>query len=56
MQNITRVWAKELNTAVLSVDYRRPPEHPFPAALDDVFIVYQFAITQLRKYCNIDPS
>jgi acetyl esterase len=28
--------ANRVGTAVLSVDYRRPPEHPFPAAPDDV--------------------
>ncbi len=28
--------ANRVGVAVLSVDYRRPPEHPFPAAPDDV--------------------
>jgi len=28
--------ANRVGIAVLSVDYRRPPEHPFPAAPDDV--------------------
>ncbi|MEQ7847978.1 alpha/beta hydrolase [Nocardioides kribbensis] len=33
---VARRLADRSRTAVLSVDYRRPPEHPFPAAPDDV--------------------
>lgn len=32
--------AERLGIPVLSIDYRMPPDHPFPAAIDDVLAVY----------------
>lgn len=37
--------ANRSGMAVLSVDYRRPPEHPFPAAPDDVDAVLEWLAT-----------
>ncbi len=37
--NICRKLANETNSIVVAIDYRRPPEHPYPAALDDCLFV-----------------
>ncbi len=35
------VIAHRLKIPVVSIDYRMPPEHPFPAAVDDVVVVWK---------------
>ncbi len=39
--------ANAANIPVVAIDYRMPPEHPFPAAVDDVITVYKHLLKSL---------
>jgi acetyl esterase len=45
----SRRLAVRTGSAVLAVDYRRPPEHPFPAAPDDVATAVRWLLANARS-------
>ncbi|KAK3749309.1 hypothetical protein QZH41_020091, partial [Actinostola sp. cb2023] len=44
-----RVWARELNVPIISVDYSLAPEAPFPRALEECFFAYAWAVKNADK-------
>jgi len=55
-QSYTRKWADELSVPIFSVDYRMPPNHPFPTAPNDCLLVYEFLLNHVHKFMNIKPT
>ena len=51
----SRRLANRTGLAVLAVDYRRPPEHRFPAAPDDVDTAVAWFVTQAASW-GVDPT
>lgn len=52
-QNYTRKWANLTQTPILSIDYRKAPEYPYPCALDDVWQAYLWIVYRLSDYTDL---
>lgn len=50
-----RALAKAINAVVVSVEYRKGPEHKFPAAHDDAFGVYEWVLAHVAELQG-DPA
>jgi acetyl esterase/lipase len=48
-------FARELEIVVVSVDYRRAPEHPFPSPLDDCYTALEWMVSH-AALLGIDPQ
>ena len=47
--------ARELGVLVVSVEYRKAPEHPFPAALDDCYAGWRWLQREAQRF-GVDPA
>jgi len=53
--NVCRFLALNAGVAVLAVDYRLAPEHPFPAAVNDSLVAFRYAVGQAEQL-GVDPD
>ena len=49
-QTYTRAWANNLQVPIVSVDYGKAPEHPFPEGLKDCFEAYLWTLNSMKQF------
>jgi len=49
LQLILRQWSTDLEAPIFSIDYSLAPESPFPAAFEECFYAYAWAL----KNCHL---
>jgi hormone-sensitive lipase len=54
-QSYTRTWANELEVPIVSVDYGKAPEHPFPDGLEDCLEAYLWTLYCMRQLYEFEP-
>lgn len=55
-QTYTRIWANNLNVPIISVDYGKAPEYPFPNGLHDCFEGYMWMLYCFRQIFEFEPT
>jgi acetyl esterase len=53
--NVCRFFAVYADVAVLAVDYRRAPEYPFPAAVNDALVAFRYVVAESSSL-DVDPD
>jgi acetyl esterase len=56
VENAARRLVEQVDVAVIAVDYRTAPEHPYPAALEDSYAALQWAAGNAAVRCGINPD
>ena len=54
-QTYTRLWSNNLKVPIISVDYGKAPEFPFPNGLYDCFEAYMWTLYIYRQIYDADP-
>lgn len=55
LNEVASVFAKKLQAVIVTVRYRWAPEHPYPAALDDVYEAWRW-MTEKGSSAGINPA